>query len=67
MFYEYDVVSLKQDIPSNNLRAGAEGTVLIVYNEPSLPLAYEVEFLGAEGETLAIVTLTADADVLELV
>ncbi len=39
---------------------GIKGTVLIVYNEPGLPRAYEVEFLDENGETLAVITLQED-------
>jgi hypothetical protein len=60
MFNEYDVVQLKVPIPSKNLPQGARGTVLIIYNEPGLPLAYEVEFLDQEGNTLALETLTEE-------
>ncbi len=57
MFNEYDVVKLIKPIPSKSLAVGAEGTILIVYNDPNLPHAYEVEFLDEKGDTLAVVTL----------
>jgi hypothetical protein len=64
MFHEYDVVRLKTDISSENLKAGARGTILLVYDEPALPRAYEIEFLDSEGKTVAILTLTEE--VIEL-
>lgn len=39
------------------LLAGAKGTVLLIYEEPHLPIGYEVEFLDETGNTLAVVTL----------
>jgi hypothetical protein len=57
MFQEYEVVRLRESKQSNNLPAGVKGTVLIVYDEPGLPLAYEVEFLDDEGKTLAVLTV----------
>lgn len=55
MFEDYEVVKLKDDLPSEGLSAGARGTVLMVYPEP--PSEYEVEFLDGDGETLAVLTL----------
>lgn len=56
MFALYEVVKLRvQKAP--NLPAGTQGTILIIYNEPGLPLAYEVEFLDDLGSTLSIMTL----------
>jgi hypothetical protein len=60
MIKEYDVIKLRKSLPANNLKVGAEGTVLIVYNEPGLPRAYEVEFLSNDGKSLAVITLTDD-------
>ncbi len=57
MFNEYDVVRLKRDMPSHGLVAGTRGTIVVVYEDPHLPRAYEVEFVNAKGKTLAIVTL----------
>ncbi len=56
----YDIVRIKQPVPNKNLEAGAKGTVLIIYNDPNLPLAYEVEFLDKSGKTVAIITLKDD-------
>jgi hypothetical protein len=60
MFQEYQKVRLKKDMPGENLSAGAKGVVLIVYEAPDLPRAYEVEFLDQDGGTLALLTLTDD-------
>ena len=60
MIEEYDVIRLKKPVPSKNLPIGARGTVLIVYTDPNLPRAYEVEFLDEEGDTLAVLTLQED-------
>jgi hypothetical protein len=60
MLHEYDVVRLKKSIPSKKLTAQNKGTILIVYEKPGLPKAYEIEFLDEEGQTVAIVTLTDD-------
>jgi hypothetical protein len=57
MFREYDVIWLKREIPSKKLPAGAMGTILQIYEQPSLPPAYEVEFTDGEGNTLALITL----------
>jgi hypothetical protein len=60
MFQEYQTVRLKKDLPGENLSIGAKGVVLIVYEVPDLPRAYEVEFLDKDGYTLALLTLTDD-------
>jgi hypothetical protein len=60
MLREYDVVRLRTPISSKNLSTRNKGTILIVYDEPGLPKAYEIEFLDEEGQTIAILTLTED-------
>ncbi|MBI3856438.1 MAG: DUF4926 domain-containing protein [Planctomycetes bacterium] len=52
------MVRLKRDLPENNLKGGARGTVLIVH--AAKPPAYEVEFLDGEGQTIALLTLKHD-------
>ena len=52
-----EVVRLRSDLASMKLSAGARGTVLLVYNEPPMPISYEVEFLDKHGEGIAIITL----------
>jgi hypothetical protein len=60
MFKEYDVITLKKSIPSSNLSVGTRGTILIVYDEPNLPRAYEIEFVDDKDNTMAIITLTEE-------
>lgn len=54
---ELDLVALRQDLPAHGLVAGDVGTVVLVYREGQ---AYEVEFVSADGETLAVETLLPD-------
>ena len=53
---ELDLVALRRDIPEHRLTAGDLGT--IVFRYPSAE-AFEVEFVTAAGETLAVLTLEA--------
>ena len=53
MIKEYDIVKAKRDL-SESILKGCKGAVLMVFEEPNL--AYEVEFINADGETLDIVT-----------
>jgi|Laugresu1bdmlbdd_1035124.scaffolds.fasta_scaffold253060_1 hypothetical protein len=53
-----EIVSLARDIPAHGLKAGAEGTVLGLYEPDGL----EVEFLDALGEHIAVLTLE-DSDI----
>jgi hypothetical protein len=62
---EYDVVKLNRDIPEKNLKQGLKGTIVMVYNEPDLPIAFEVEFVNSAGETVALETIKEEY--LELV
>jgi hypothetical protein len=68
---EYDVVQLRKPLPQHNLPVGARGTVVMDYGkyaEPGkkdLAIAYEVEFMDAGGDTLAVDTI-AESD-LEVV
>ncbi len=59
MHQETDLVALLKDLPDRDLHRGDVGTVAYVYDaapgDPS-PL-YEVEFMNAAGDTLAVVTL----------
>ncbi|MEV1328554.1 DUF4926 domain-containing protein [Micromonospora costi] len=54
----YDVVELKEVVPSEQLSAGAVGTIVHIFRSP--PTAYEVEFSDADGRTIALITLAAD-------
>ncbi|MDI3340931.1 MAG: DUF4926 domain-containing protein [Sphaerobacter sp.] len=58
MFRELDQVVLMRDLPEFGLAAGDLGTVVHVYPGGR---AYEVEFAALGGETVAVVTLPADA------
>lgn len=60
MFSEYDVIRLKRDKPMRGLPAGVTGTILLIYPQPPLPPAYEVEFTDGEGNTVALLTLQED-------
>jgi hypothetical protein len=62
MLKEYDVVRLTIVPVSILLQAGAEGTVLIVYE--SKPPKCEVEFMGRDGQSLG--TFTVGEENLEL-
>ena len=54
---EHDQVLLRRDLPGVGLRAGDVGVVVGVYGAGR---AYEVEFLTADGDTVAVETLAAD-------
>ena len=53
---EFDLAALREDLPSHGLRAGDVGTVVFVHGDG---LAYEVEFMTADGRTIAVETLEA--------
>ena len=52
------MVTLLSDLPSEGLRAGAIGVVLMIFESPEL--AYEVEFCDDDGRTIAEVALRAE-------
>lgn len=52
---ELDLVVLEHDIEQYNLKIGDVGTVVHCYDDK---LGYEVEFVTAEGKTIAVLTLT---------
>ncbi len=54
MIKELDPVVLTRDLPEHGLEAGDVGAVVHVYAEAN---SYDVEFVSAEGRTLALVTL----------
>ncbi len=58
MIQEIDTVVLTRDIPAEGLRKGDLGAVVLVHENGA---AYEVEFVTLDGETLAVVTLPAEA------
>lgn len=56
MINELERVVLKEDLEGLSLKAGDVGTVVMVYGAGQ---GYEVEFMTLDGETLAVLTLTA--------
>jgi hypothetical protein len=56
MIRELDQVVLTSDVPAEGLVAGDVGTVVLVHQEGK---GYEVEFTTLDGETVAVVTLSA--------
>lgn len=56
MIKELDLVVLNHDVEEHGLRAGDIGTAVHCYKDNS---AFEVEFVTAEGKTLALLTLRA--------
>ncbi|MEV0810464.1 DUF4926 domain-containing protein [Micromonospora sp. NPDC050200] len=54
----FDVVEAVVDLPDHQIRAGAVGTIVHVFEQPNL--AYEVEFSDDEGRTIAMTALTPD-------
>jgi hypothetical protein len=56
MIEELDLVVLNHDIESEGLKAGDVGTVVHSYADKA---GFEVEFLTAEGKTIALLTLTS--------
>jgi len=57
MIKELDTVVLKHDIKEYGLTEGDIGAVVHCYGDSG---AYEVEFVTAEGKTIAVLTLSAD-------
>jgi Domain of unknown function (DUF4926) len=56
MIKEHDRVDLKKELPDQGLQTGDVGTVIHVHKKG---VAFEVEFLTLQGETVAIATLEA--------
>ena len=56
MIKDLDDVILGVDLPDKGLARGDLGTVVLVHEGGA---GYEVEFTALDGETLAVVTLTA--------
>ncbi|RAO33217.1 hypothetical protein ONO86_05025 [Micromonospora noduli] len=52
------MAEVREARPSEQLPAGAVGTVIDVFNDP--PTAYDIEFVDTDGRTVAMVTLQAD-------
>ena len=57
MIEELEDVILTCDLPEHGLARGDIGTVVLVHKEGK---GYEVEFTTLSGETVAVVTLTAN-------
>ncbi len=57
MISELDTVVLAHNIQAYGLKPGDIGAVVHVYQEAN---AYEVEFVTGEGDTVAVLTLTAN-------
>lgn len=53
-FAELEVVVLERDVPEHGLRKGDVGTVVLVHGKD----AFEVEFMTASGNTVALFTLS---------
>ena len=58
MIKELDTVALTRDLAAHGLKAGDLGAVVMVYADGK---AFEVEFVSLTGETIALLTLDADA------
>ncbi len=54
MINELDAVALTCDLPGHGLVSGDVGTAVMVHGEGE---AFEVEFVGYDGHTVALVTL----------
>lgn len=52
MIAELDCVRRLMDPPDRRLKRGMVGAILMIHTSPSL--AYEVEFIEADGDTFAI-------------
>ncbi len=55
MIQELDTVVLTHDIKEHGLKQGDMGAVVHCYSDGA---AFEVEFVNAEGKTIALLTLT---------
>jgi hypothetical protein len=51
---ELDAVALTQDLPEHGLKRGDVGTAVLVHGGGE---AFEVEFVGYDGHTVALLTL----------
>jgi hypothetical protein len=54
MFHELDTVVLTRDLAEHGLRAGDIGAIVHCHGDT----AYEVEFVAADGSTIALLTLS---------
>ena len=51
---ELDPVALTRDLPEHGLKRGDVGTAVLLHDNGA---AFEVEFVGYDGHTVALVTL----------
>ncbi len=51
---ELDAVALTGDLPAHGLKRGDVGTAVLVHGDGQ---AFEVEFVGYDGHTVALLTL----------
>jgi hypothetical protein len=58
MIKELDPVVLTKHFPDDGLEAGDVGWVVLVHSDGA---GFEVEFLTLSGETVSVVTVSADA------
>jgi hypothetical protein len=56
MIKEHDIVALVRDLPERGLKKGQSGAVVMVHDSAR----YEVEFVGSDGKTIAVVPLSAE-------
>jgi len=54
---ELDPVALTCDLPKEGLKQGDVGTAVLVHDDGE---AFEVEFVGYDGHTVALLTLERD-------
>ncbi len=54
---ELDAVALTCDLPQHGLQRGDVGTAVLVHGRGA---AFEVEFVGYDGHTVALLTLERD-------
>jgi hypothetical protein len=54
---ELDAVALTRDLPQHGLQRGDVGTTVLVHGQGA---AFEVEFVGYDGHTVALLTLERD-------
>lgn len=57
MIKELDLVVLTHNIEKHSLKTGDVGTVVNCYNDKE---GFEVEFVTAEGKTVAVLTLSTN-------
>jgi hypothetical protein len=56
MFKIHETIKANKNM-SSIIKKGCKGTIVFVYKEPNLPLAYEVEFFDKNNNTLDILTV----------